>query len=260
MTESIRLYTDADNTLWDTNAVYANAQLALLREVEKACGLTAPADEDLGLGFLRAVDQRIAQLHADGLRYPPQLLARALAASLQGKPAEIAAKAAVEGAEYSSTLDSLADTFLVHLKAIPQLRPGVAEGIKVIADSGIPITVVTEERFERCQHLLEHHGIARAISRTVAERKTPSLYLGFKELDPSSTFFMVGDQWDRDIEPALAAGFRAFYFPGGFKPFWNSLGKQAVAHEIRDYREVAEVIAFGLSEQSRHTQVAASRR
>ncbi|MDA9393086.1 hypothetical protein WN73_21450 [Bradyrhizobium sp. CCBAU 45394] len=61
------LFTDADNTLWDTDTVFAAAQLEMLREVEKLTGRRAPDDEDRGLAFLRTIDQRIATEHPDHL-------------------------------------------------------------------------------------------------------------------------------------------------------------------------------------------------
>ena len=51
---------DADNTLWDTNAVYANAQLALLSAVEEHVGVNAAGDR---LTYLRNIDQALAQRH-----------------------------------------------------------------------------------------------------------------------------------------------------------------------------------------------------
>jgi hypothetical protein len=49
MTHATYLFTDADNTLWDTDTVYAEAQLALLRDLELLTGHSAPDAEDQGL-------------------------------------------------------------------------------------------------------------------------------------------------------------------------------------------------------------------
>src|SRR5271169_1609629 len=85
------IFTDADNTLWDTNGVFVEAQLAMLRELEMATGLSAPEAEDRGLEFLRHVDQNIAASHPERLRYPPVLLARGLLFALAGDSAGRAA-------------------------------------------------------------------------------------------------------------------------------------------------------------------------
>ena len=52
-----RLFTDADNTLWDTNSVFAAAQVGLLRDIESEVRLTAPEASDEGLAFVRRIDQ-----------------------------------------------------------------------------------------------------------------------------------------------------------------------------------------------------------
>jgi putative hydrolase of the HAD superfamily len=76
------VFIDADNTLWDTNRVYADAQLALLADVEIATGFRAPEIDKLD--WLRAIDQLLAEKHHAGLRYPPRLLAKAVALALKG--------------------------------------------------------------------------------------------------------------------------------------------------------------------------------
>lgn len=74
------VFIDADNTLWDTNRVYADAQLSLLTDVERASGRRAKVDNRLG--WLREIDQALAERHHAGLRYPPRLLAKAVALAL----------------------------------------------------------------------------------------------------------------------------------------------------------------------------------
>src|SRR5262245_46559998 len=69
------LFTDADNTLWDTNAVYARAQLLLLHSLAGEHMFESDVE---ALDFVRRIDQRIARLHPKGLRFPPMLLASAL--------------------------------------------------------------------------------------------------------------------------------------------------------------------------------------
>lgn len=85
------IYTDADNTLWDTNAVFADAQLYLLEHAEKIAGQPTPSATPLE--YLRRYDQAIAKRHHLRLRYPPALLIRALVMGLQGAASEDAAAA-----------------------------------------------------------------------------------------------------------------------------------------------------------------------
>src|SRR5437016_187694 len=76
------LVTDADNTLWDTDGVYAEAQLWLVRIVEGE--LKANTSRQDRLKFIREIDQSIAQRHHAGLRYPSVLLVSALRRVMAG--------------------------------------------------------------------------------------------------------------------------------------------------------------------------------
>ena len=49
------VFIDADNTLWDTDGVYADAQLALLNELEDRLGVQFPELDRLA--FVRSIDQ-----------------------------------------------------------------------------------------------------------------------------------------------------------------------------------------------------------
>ncbi len=68
----VRLFADADNMLWDTNAVFGAAQLSLARNVADLSprpGLLDVEDE-AALRLVRVLDQRLAVNHELGLRYP----------------------------------------------------------------------------------------------------------------------------------------------------------------------------------------------
>jgi len=223
MGASVHLFTDADNTLWDTNAVYAQAQLELLRDVERATGRRVPAAADSGLAFLRSIDQRIAADHPDRLRYPPVLLVRGVSLALQGDSAELAATRAVTDA--STTLagfEDIAERFTKRLRALPPLREGVRTGLQALANAEVPITIVTEERRDRCMRIIEGHHLSSLIGDHVLSlKKTAEAFDQLRRDTPEPRVAMVGDQLDRDVRPAAMAGFEAYHFPGGFMPYWN---------------------------------------
>jgi putative hydrolase of the HAD superfamily len=58
------------------------------------------------------------------------------------------------------------------------------------------------------------------VSDSISVRKTIEAYLDLKRKAGGGRCFMVGDQIDRDVSAAAAAGFSTFYFPGGFAPYW----------------------------------------
>lgn len=217
------LFVDADNTLWDTDRVFAEAQLALLDRIEGAIDRRSGSDDRLA--FVRAVDQALAQRHHDGLRYPPRLLARALAEALAGLPAERAARRALlEGSAATLAASAASDAEQAFFAAIgsgPDLRPGVEEGLADLKAAGHRLFVITEGSRAKAAQTLERLGLMQFFDRLIEGKKRPELYRRILRLaGMPANAFMIGDQLDRDIEPAKAAGLQTIYFPGGFQPKW----------------------------------------
>jgi putative hydrolase of the HAD superfamily len=242
MVARTHLFTDADNTLWDTNGVFAEAQLAMLRELEMATGLSAPEAEDRGLEFLRRVDQRIAATHPERLRYPPALLARGLLFALAGDGADQAADRATREEVAIPGGDRTIGRFVERLSSVPSLRAGVEEGLTIIASAGVPIIVVTEERLERCQQLLDTHGLSALVAEVISVRKTIDAFRELRRVTGGGTALMVGDQLDRDIQFAGEAGFETFFFPSGFAPYWNRDIAHVPDHEIARFDQIVPFV------------------
>ncbi|WP_316234541.1 HAD family hydrolase [Bradyrhizobium sp. SZCCHNR1020] len=217
------LFTDADNTLWNTDAVFAAAQLDMLHEIERITGRNAPADEDRGLAFLRNLDQRIAAAHPDYLRYPSGLLAYGLALVLEGEEVEeVVVRVTNLGIGLENVYEAAQARFLDSIQRLPPLREGVREGLLAISEANIAITIVTEERVERCRQFLAGHRLENMVTDVISVRKTTEAYLELRRNAATGRYFMVGDQMDRDILAAAAAGYSTFYFPGDFAPYWAS--------------------------------------
>jgi putative hydrolase of the HAD superfamily len=247
------LFTDADNTLWDTDKIYASAQLDMLRQIERMIGLKAPHEEGQGLAFLRGVDQKIASAHPDHLRYPPVLLARGLSMVLGGRPVDEAVAQLIGHQENSTNeFGQLQDTFIKAIQTLPPLREGVREGLVAVGEGGIPVTIVTEERVERCCRFVAEHRLEELIFEVVSVRKSTAAYLNLKQKTGAITCFMVGDQIDRDIVAANAAGFFTFYFPGGFAPYWNADFEIGEARQIKRYDAIVPEM-FAEIERASHS-------
>ena len=233
--------TDADNTLWDTDAVYADAQVRLLREVERA----SRSETEHSLEFLREIDQNIAVLHPMYLRYPPELLVNAVAAVLTGMATREAVEKALAGWQSEAVESSrLAMHFLKSITThIPKLRIGVRAGLEGLSGKGIHPVVLTEGDKDRCVRLLSHHGIDQHIRAVVEHRKTPEAFRWLQEeFGGPSTSFMVGDQSDRDIECAHVAGYITIYFPCRFTPSWTKFRAVSADYYIADFSECVSVI------------------
>jgi putative hydrolase of the HAD superfamily len=219
------VFIDADNTLWDTDGVYADAQLALLKELEDRLGANV-SDSDR-LAFIRGIDQGLAERHHEGLRYPPRFLIKALALALTGSDKANAIRLAWAGGIESNRLSSesvqQAESRMVeNLRRTPTLRPGVLSGLSELATEGFPLLVLTEGRQDRVRDIVRTHDLERYIPRVMEVRKDQRLYERLlKVLHPRNVGFMIGDQLDRDIRPAKAAGLNTIYFPSNFRPKWD---------------------------------------
>jgi putative hydrolase of the HAD superfamily len=220
------IFVDADNTLWDTNQVYADAQLALLTDVESASALNLEADDRLA--WLRQIDQALAERHHAGLRYPPRLLAKATALALKGEHIPVAVRLAWSGGKEGFQTDEdtarqIESRFLDRLKELPSLREGVAQGLKVLHEAGCRIIVLTEGGRNKVLSLLAHYQLASMVTRVIEARKQRRLFERVVAALPTRSLkaFMIGDQLDRDIAPAKAAGLTTIFFPGGFQPKWQ---------------------------------------
>lgn len=217
------VFLDADNTLWDTDQVFRSAQLALLDEVEIRVG--QKVEDGDRQAFVRAIDQALAERHHDGLRYPPTLLVRAISRALAGEAGSQAAKQAWLGQRGStlSTSDEgeIVAAYFANLKAPPDLRPGVGEGMAQLHDAGCFTLIVTEASSNRTEATASLLGLDGTFNRVIEGRKRPELYRRVLKLAGSPAIaFMIGDQLDRDIVPAKAAGLTTIFFPGGFQPRW----------------------------------------
>ena len=223
MTAPPTVFVDADNTLWDTDDVYSAAQLALLSDIETSLDRSAvPGDR---LAFVRAVDQELAARHHAGLRYPAGLLIKAVAAAIRGAGPAAAARSAWAGSEQPITGDASAEieaAYIARLRARPALREGVATGLAALHGAGCLVLIVTEGARGRIERTAAEHGLTGFVERIIESPKRPELYRRVLRLAGSpDTAFMVGDQLERDIRPAKAAGLTTVYYPSRFRPRWE---------------------------------------
>jgi putative hydrolase of the HAD superfamily len=240
------VFVDADNTLWDTDAVFGDAQSALLTAVEVALGRTADAGDRLA--YLRAIDQAIAHRHHAGLRYPPRLLVRATELALGGIAPDAAARAVWRGGHAYCLSEDVAGAieqrYFADLARAPALRLGVHEGLATLKEAGCLLLIVTEGAKVKAERNAELVGVMPFFERVVEGTKAPELYRRILLLTGApSQAFMIGDQLDRDIAPAKAAGLKTIYFPGGFRPRWTP--DETVVqpdHIVRTFDEVPPII------------------
>ena len=227
------LIVDADNTLWDTNEVFARAQLRLLEGTEQAAGRMCPATDRLD--FVRSYDQAIALKHHLHLKYPAQLLVAAIGAGLCGTDPAIAADLVIRGRPLPHKLsepqvrDVLA-AYAQTLTDIPALLPTVREALELARSRNMAVFVMTEGKLERQRRSLTEHGLAQFILSIWEMPKTVAQFERLRQRFIQAEVVVIGDQLDRDIVPAHRAGCRTVFVPGRFKPQWDDKDSQAADH------------------------------
>lgn len=240
------VFVDADNTLWDTDQIFADAQIGLLADAELSVGTRALTNDRLA--FVRAIDQEIAHRHHAGLRYPPRILAKATAMALGGTPVEAAARSARLGTSpgplSETALATIERRYLERLEQIPALRAGIFEGMTALRTAGCELLIVSESARAKVEAIAMMLGLAGLFSRVIEGSKRPELYTRIlKLLGSPERAFMIGDQLDRDIAPAKAAGLSTIYFPGRFTPRWTpDEALTAPDYRVGDFREVVDIV------------------
>jgi putative hydrolase of the HAD superfamily len=91
---------------------------------------------------------------------------------------------------------------------------------------------------ESSSKLIEAHCLASFIGGIASIRKTRDAFRQLKNVANAERVVMVGDQLDRDIRAAAAAGFETFYFPGGFKPYWLDQTEANKTQQVSRYDEI----------------------
>ncbi len=230
------LLVDADNTLWDTDAVFRDAQLLVLARVEEETGRTYAAVDRLE--FIRSYDQALAQKHHLHLRYPAQLLVRSVEAGLAGIAPEVAARDAIAGRAMTSDLikpdvvEAIVSDYVQALARMPPLLGGVPEGVRAAKTAGLRLFVMTEGRIEKQKSLLEKHGLLDSFESVWEMTKERSQFDRVVGRFAGSRVVVIGDQPDRDIVPAKAAGCSTVLVPSRFKPSWQTAADQGVADHL----------------------------
>lgn len=232
---------DADNTLWDTDSVFAEAQNTLLRNVETTLGLENPGGRRLD--FIRQYDQALAVKHHLHFRYPPILLVFALADGLLGASPDVAAAAAMAGNRGAHTIsiphaEHMVIDYVAALDQTPVLLPGVEAGLRSARVAKLSLYVLTEGRIERQRRIIQTHGIEWAFDGVLEMTKGPNQFRRLHERFAPALITVIGDQPDRDISPALSAGCSAILIPSRFRPQWHTpdswTGATYVASDFKD--------------------------
>ena len=232
--------TDADNTLWDTNKVFTEAQLGLISAIQASCPQSASR---LSFELLRKLDDQIA-VQTGIHEYDFRILALALIYFQEGVEEKKAVSAATNYQQHQHgdreiLAEEATQIFRSKLEETPPLLPTVSDSLNVLAKlkvqfAGILAVILHSEgdpnRVERI--IRDHFGnqepnVFDAV--VITDRKSKDSYQQSKERgvqvlqDPwlhsqdMQQTIVVGDNISKDIEPGNLIGALTVYVPGNYK-------------------------------------------
>ena len=221
---------DGDNTLWDTNAVFTDAQKDILRGLKEA-GIHAEPERDFAL--LRKVDDLLIKYFGKR-EYDITYLLLCLIRHFKGEPVDDISQVAKIVANSENTELTLAQTlgseFNASLKRLPNLFPDVIESLSSIRQAGRTVMVLYSEGMEaRLKRICDHYTMLTYFHDIVLgdksledwfktkERAVKVFKAVFPRARKQPRIYVIGDLLERDIRPGNLIGARTIYKPGGYK-------------------------------------------
>lgn len=258
---------DADNTIWDTDAVFRGAQLALLKTFAKAALITQP---DLQLETLRTLD-RVLVNKLGQAEYDFKLLSTALAYFYSQK---LTISEAVDAAVHANLVlnpilteasEEAYQAFKRELKRVPPLYPEtipVLSAFRALVSEANPLVTIllSEGNHTRLEHILEAHNIRaqRLFDEIIIAPKSKEVFEQTKEIGlqllshqtisgKEVVFVLIGDSLHRDIKFGNQTGFVTVYKPSAFKGFElpNTLDEQP-CYTIKSLGELPTILRENL--------------
>jgi FMN phosphatase YigB (HAD superfamily) len=247
---------DGDNTLWDTNAVFTEAQKNILRGLKEA-GFEADPEGDFAP--LRKVDDLLIKYFGKR-EYDITHLPLCLMRHFKGEPVEDVNQVAKIVANSKAAELTLAKTlgaeFNASLKRLPNLFPDVIESLSSIRHAGRTVMVLYSEGLEaRLKRICDHYDMSIYFYDIVlgdksledwAETKNKAIKI-FKRVFPRARkqpgIYVIGDLLERDIRPGNLIGAKTIYKPGGYKGVETPQDKEHTpAMTVSSMKEVVDLL------------------
>ena len=259
------LVIDGDNTLWDTNKVFENAQRWLLESLHKA---KPSASTLLSFEQLREVDDRLIQ-DSGRQEYDFRLFVLALMFLQKGITEPDALSAAMsEMQEYPNGEDAklatkISQAFRLKLQEIPPLLPSVSRNLEELLrlkahyKGRLALILLSEGDEARIRPILECHFGKRKVFDVlqIVERKSEDILRdaqiqGSKVLEGESgcsqmqsQLVVVGDSIENDIVLGNSVGAITIYIPGGYKGVETPASdKKRPRKVLKNFRQLPKLI------------------
>ncbi|HSE15777.1 MAG TPA: hypothetical protein VLB46_01920 [Pyrinomonadaceae bacterium] len=222
---------DADNILWDTDAVFRRAQLGLLQVFVKE-GVIRHAEPELM--NLRLMDKMLAKLYG---KFEYDLTSLPIALYRQYHSRESLIEAAQWTIQHNNSTTDLikraCEVFTKNLEDTPPLFEDAKEllhSLQAFRLAGYPIITImfSEGEITRLSRTIEAHNLRRLrlFDEIVLRPKSIECFQNVRRLalrhlpvdtnNPNSLLVMIGDSLKRDVMFANLAGFVTVYKPSNF--------------------------------------------
>jgi phosphoglycolate phosphatase-like HAD superfamily hydrolase len=221
---------DGDNTLWDTNEVFTEAQINVLRGLKKLGYGVAP---DKDFGRLREIDDLLIK-YSGRREYNSAFLPLCLMRSFSGiQVQDVRDVSAIVGSTEEKEFAvprELGMEFDASLKRIPNLFPAVIDTLTSIRRTERVVLVLYSEGNEsRLNEVCNHDDMRKYFHEiiigdksledwnNVKQRSYKLFESFFPNLNENPSIYVIGDLLARDIGPGNIIGAVTIYKPGGYK-------------------------------------------
>jgi len=246
---------DGDNTLWDANAVFTEAQLAILEELRNY-GLDIDPKKEFS--NLRLFDNMLIKKYQK-YEYNFRVLPFALYLYYKNKSSE---KKAIQMAydifeegrkeDGLDVADKCYESFKNKLTQTPSLFPNVIKTLKYLKDLNCFFILSSEGKKERVMKIIKHYNLEQFFNYISTEKKSIQTFQkliskGSEMLTYSMTcsrkVIVVGDMLEREILFGNIIGAITIYKPGGYKPNQKPKNKMEIPdYEIKEISEINDLI------------------
>ena len=243
---------DGDNTLWDTNAVFTEAQLAILEELRRFGVNIVPKDE---FDKLRLIDDMLIKKYQKH-EYNFRVLCFALYLHYKNKLSEEEAMQMAydifeknmkyEGLDIA---DKCYDVFNKKLKQIPSLFDNVKKTLKYLKAVKCVLILSSEGKKYRIMKILDEYDLKQFFVHISTEEKSIETFkkiiskISKYQETCSKKVFVVGDILEREIFMGNKIGAITIYKPSYYKPNQKPKNKMEIPnYKIKEIGDIKNIV------------------
>jgi FMN phosphatase YigB (HAD superfamily) len=256
---AVILIVDGDNTLWDTNVIFENAQLNMLRNLNKE---NLNIDPETEISRLREFDDVLVR-HYNKHEYDFSVLALSLYSFYKGLERDEAIRRACEAFEKKLDIERMdfaikcGNKFKEELRKFPPLFKDAKETLETLKQHDCVIILSSEGDKERVRRILRYYSMESYFDHVLNGRKSVEQFkearkIGIqiwrmKHLEDKKIpkIMVVGDLLDRDIQFGNLIGAITVYKPGGYKGHQTPRNEnEKPNYQIKEMHEVIDILSF----------------